>query len=132
MMLLSEHKGMFFHLAFARVGDVCSSTASGSLLVILGLIWVSKPCNILYLTTNLSLGSCTVLCFGLKLLRQTLVLVGLLPVVDFVPGAAHCQKLGDFMLSGLAEETGLPCLSLTDLSSREETSMKISITPLWE
>ena len=54
---------------------------------------------------------------------------GSLPVAGFVPGTTCCQKLGEFMLSGLAGESGMPNSSLRDLSSSKETSLKISITP---
>jgi len=58
-------------LLLVEPADVSSCTASGSRLVMLGLMWVSKPCNLLQFTSDLSLENLVVVCFGHKLLSQT-------------------------------------------------------------
>lgn len=69
---------------------------------------------------------------------RALPVVGFAPlsVVGFVLGTTHSQKRGEFMLSELAREIGMLNLSLRntnlrDLSSKEESSLKIPIIPFW-
>lgn len=50
---------------------------------------------------------------------DTSVVVGPLPVSDFVPRIT--QKMGEFMLSTLSGKNGMSILSLRDLSSRDQS-----------
>lgn len=82
----------------------------------LGLMKVSKPYNLLQIRIQRTvwLGA-----LGKAVSHDTSVVVGPLPVSDFVPGIT--QKMGEFMLSVLSGEGGMSNLSLTDLSSRNQS-----------
>lgn len=56
---------------------------------------------------------------------DTSVVVGPLPLSDFVPGIT--QKMGEFMLSVLSGEDGMSNLSLTDLSRDQSENTYNSI-----
>lgn len=51
--------------------------------------------------------------------HDTSVVVGPLPVTDFVPGIT--QKMGEFMLFALSGENVMSNLSLRDLDSRDQS-----------
>lgn len=77
---------------------------------------VSKPCNLLLIRIQGTVGLCAL---GKAASLDTSVVVGPLPVPDFVPGLT--QKIGEFMLSGLSGENKMSSLNLRDLSIREQS-----------
>lgn len=77
---------------------------------------VSKPCNLLQIRIQ---GTVRLCALGKAASLDASVVVGPLPVSDFVPGLM--QKMGEFMLSVLSGENGMSSLSLRDLSIREQS-----------